>query len=353
MKGVTLFKPKPRTPADLVRQTRDLLNHVHQIPDKSKSKRDCQSQEKMINSIGKVMEDLKLILYGDSENQPVTTSCAQLTEEFFKENTLRLLINCLPKLNLESRKDATLVVANLLRQKVRSRLIACDYLENNLDLIDVLVGGYENNVMETVALHYGSMLKECIRHQVLARHVLGSEIMMKKIFEYVQLSNYEIAVDAVENFKQLLTRHKSIVTEFLAKNFDWFFAEYNSKLLQSKNYFTRRQAVELLGEMLLDRSNSGVMARYVKSKDNLRVFMNLLTDSSKTIQIEAFQVFKLFAVNPNKPTEIVRILMANRNKLLRLLFAELKIDKRVDQQFEDDKAQVVKEIAALELKVGA
>lgn len=34
--------------------------------------------------------------------------------------------------------------------------------------------------------------------------------------------------------------------------------------------------LQLLGDMLLDRSNSGVMTRYVSSRDNLRILMNLL-----------------------------------------------------------------------------
>jgi len=74
--------------------------------------------------------------------------------------------------------------------------------------------------------------------------------------------------------------------------------------------------------------------------------MNLLRDSSKSIQIEAFHVFKLFVANQNKPPDIVSILVANRSKLLRLL-AEFQLDK-ADEQFEADKAQVVKEIIALE-----
>lgn len=42
---------------------------------------------------------------------------------------------------LQARKDATQVVANLQRQQVQSRLIACDYLEANIDLMDLLVTG--------------------------------------------------------------------------------------------------------------------------------------------------------------------------------------------------------------------
>lgn len=47
------------------------------------------------------IRDIKSILYGSSESEPAAEACAQLTQEFFKGNTMRLLILCLPKLNLE------------------------------------------------------------------------------------------------------------------------------------------------------------------------------------------------------------------------------------------------------------
>ncbi|XP_072972355.1 putative MO25-like protein At5g47540 [Typha angustifolia] len=334
MKG--LFKSKPRTPADVVRQTRELLIYV----DLHYNSRDPKQEEKM-GELSKNIRELKSILYGNSESEPVAEFCTQLTQEFFKENTLRLLVVCLPKLSLETRKDATQVVANLQRQLVHSRLIASDYLETNKDLLDILVSGYENM---DIALHYGAMLRECIRHQSIARYVLESE-HMKKFFDYIQLPNFDIASDASATFKELLTRHKSTVAEFLSRNYDWFFAEFNSRLLSSPNYITRRQAIKVLGDMLLDRSNSAVMMRYVSSKDNLMILMNLLRESSKNIQIEAFHVFKLFAANKNKPPEIATILVTNRSKLLRFL-AGFKIDKE-DEQFEADKEQVIKEISAL------
>ncbi|XP_058081567.1 putative MO25-like protein At5g47540 isoform X2 [Magnolia sinica] len=310
MKG--LFKSKPKTPAELVRQTRELLIYA----DLNSNPREAKREEKMAE-LSKLIRELKSILYGNSESEPVTEACTQLTQEFFKGNTLRLLIVCLPKLNLEARKDATQVVANLQRQQVQSRLIASDYLEANKDLMDLLISGY----------------------------VLESD-HMRKFFDYIQLPNFDIASDASATFKELLTRHKSTVAEFLTKNYDWFFAEFNSKLLESENYITRRQAVKLLGDMLLDRSNSAVMMRYVCSKDNLRILMNLLRESSKNIQIEAFHVFKLFAANQNKPPEIASILVANRSKILRF-FSNFKLDKE-DEQFEADKAQVIREIASLE-----
>ncbi|XP_074589634.1 putative MO25-like protein At5g47540 isoform X2 [Curcuma longa] len=332
----TLFKSKPRTPAELVRQTRDLLVYVDANPKPRDGKRD----EKMIE-LCKYLRELKFILYGDNKVEPVADACAQLTQEFFRENTLRVLIACIPKLNLEVQKDATQVVANLQRQQVNSRLIAADYLEANTDLLDLLISGYED--MDN-ALHYGSILRECIRHQCVARYILESN-QVNRFFDYIQIPNFDIAADAIKTLKELMTRHKSTVAEYLSKNFDCFFAEFNSRLLSSPNYLTKRASVKLLGDMLLDRSNSATMVRYVSSKDNLIILMNLLRESSKSIQNEAFHVFKLFVANQNKPPEIVTILIANKRKLLRLL-DDLKLDKE-DEHFEADKAQVVGEIATL------
>lgn len=335
----SFFRTKPKTPAELVRQTRDLLIFADRAA--ALDIKDVKRDEKMME-LSKLIRDLKHLLYGDSDSKPSSETCAHLTKEFFREDTLRLLIVCLPKLNFETRKHATQIVTNLQGQKLQSRLIACEYLEKNIDLIDILIAGYENN---DLALHYGVMLRECVRHQSVAKYILNSE-HTKKFFEYIQLPNFDIASDAAATFKELLTRHKSTVAEFLSKNYDWFFVYYNSKLLESTNYITRRQAIKLLGDILLDRSNSGVMIRYVSSRDNLRILMNLLRESSKSIQIEAFHVFKLFAANQNKPPAIVNILVANKTKLVRLI-VELHSEKE-DEQFNSDKEQVIRAIASLE-----
>ncbi|KAL2611751.1 hypothetical protein R1flu_023443 [Riccia fluitans] len=340
MKG--LFKNKPRTPAELVRVSRDMLIALEAV---SQARVEARKEDKVIsllNDLDRSIRDMKNILYGSSETEPVAETCAQLTQEIFKDNTFRLLIQCLPKLDLEARKDTTQVVANLQRQQVQSRLIACEYLESNKDLLDILVAGYKN---PDIALHYGTMLRECIRHQSIARFVLESGCVAK-FFSYVELPNFDVASDAAATFRELLTRHKSTVAEYFAKNYDWFFNEYNKRLLESSKYITKRQSLKLLGDILLDRSNVSSMLKYISSKDNLIILMNLLRDDSKNIQVEAFHVFKVFVSNPSKPPEIVNILLANRPKLLKFL-GDFKTEKE-DEQFDSDKMAVINEIANLE-----
>lgn len=133
----SLFKSKPRTPAELVRHTRDLLVFFDRDAEDA---RESKREEKMAE-LSKLIQDLKLILSGNSETEPVPENCVQLTQEFFQEDTFRLLVVCLPRLTLEACKDATRIVANLQRQQVQSRLIASNYLENNEDIIDILMAG--------------------------------------------------------------------------------------------------------------------------------------------------------------------------------------------------------------------
>jgi len=56
---------------------------------------------------------------------------------------------------------------------------------------------YEN---AEVALNCGMMLRECFRHEELAKLVLMSDSFYK-FFDYVELSTFDIASDAFSTFK--------------------------------------------------------------------------------------------------------------------------------------------------------
>ena len=100
---------------------------------------------------------------------------------------------------------------------------------------------------------------------------------------------------------------------------------------------------QLLGELLLDRSNFNVMTSYISNPENLKLMMNLLRDKSKNIQFEAFHVFKVFVANPNKSKAIMDILLKNKEKLVTFL-GTFHSDRQDDEQFTDEKAFLIKQI---------
>jgi calcium binding protein 39 len=144
-------------------------------------------------------------------------------------------------------------------------------------------------------------------------------------------------------------------------------------LVQSDSYVTKRQSIKLLGEILLDRAHYNVMTAYVDSGEHLKLCMKLLKDDRKMVQYEGFHVFKVcppnqqltsisqrgvagakltrvaaqvFVANPNKSVAVQRILINNRERLLKFLPKFLE-DRTDDDQFTDEKSFLVRQIELL------
>ncbi|XP_061359027.1 putative MO25-like protein At4g17270 [Gastrolobium bilobum] len=333
-------------PTDLVHRVHDHLLSFHI----SNNLKDLNHQK-----ISKLLQELHFVLHGDSEAEPDSKVCSKTALEFFKDkrsatNPFRLLLKCFASLEWESQIIASQIVVNLMGQHLpfSSRIFATEYIEENLDLPDFLIDNMFDLVDDNshLALLYGIMLRECVlRSQIATKHVLDSQYYMKKFLEYVPLQNYTFAGHVADTLGFLLTRHKSLAADFLNRNYEWFFEGFNSKLLESSNQLTKSHALMLLGNMLLEGKNRCVMVRYVSDFENLKLLMNALRESKSTTQLKAFHVFKLFVLNSEKPKGVVDILRLNKTKLLQ--FMDGLKPSRQDQQFDQDKALVIREIMLL------
>lgn len=325
------FKAKPRgTPVELLRSTAEALAAL------SEENPSSALEEKGGEEIVRSLQSLRFHLIGDVEAEPNAELVASLAVEAVRTDFLLLLISRLRFLEWEGRKEAASVWEGLVREEG----ICWPYLDEHRELIMDLIHGYES---VATALASGAMLRECIRSISLARFVLESP-GLDIIFHSSDLTNFDVASDAFTTLKELLRRHKQMVAEFLSQNFSRFFVLYEG-LLTSDNYVTRRQSLKLLGEMLLDRANVAVMMRFIGDVANLRLMMTLLKDNTKSIQYEAFHVFKVFVANPNKPEAIVKTLKRNREKILKFLH-DFDTGKE-DEDFEEEKALLKREIDAL------
>jgi len=329
-------KGKTKSPTEVVKHMRDALSNLEK----------ANGNERIVQKAGEDVSKqaivMKVILYGDQEHEPVPEQYQQLASEVFSCGLISRLITNLPLFEFEARKDVASIINNLLRKEVGGRFAAAEHIAEHQEIIFTLLHGYEN---PDVALNCGAILRECIRHEPLARALLYSPELYK-FFTYVEVANFDTASDAFASFKDLLTLHKQISAEFLEKNYDQVFAAYTG-LLKSANYVTRRLSLKLLGELLLDRTHFNIMTRYISDPNNLKLMMNLLRDKSKNIQFEAFHVFKVFVANPNKPKPILDILLKNKQRLIPFLSAFQKDREAEDEQFRDEKAFLLKQIEQL------
>jgi calcium binding protein 39 len=260
--------------------------------------------------------------------------------EACKQQLPEKMADFLGELDFESRKTVVQIFSTVMRIQIGASYPGLVYIREHPRLLDVLFEGYSD---PQVALNYGAMIRECLRHEEIAEDFLRSPLFKELIIK-LEVDEFDVASDAFLTFKDVLTRHKPVVATYLTENYSEFVGCYRA-LLESQNYVTRRQSVKLLGELLLDRENVKAMMRYVSEVDNLVLMMNLLKDSSKSIQFEAFHVFKVFVANPKKTPAIAEVLYKNKDKLLRYL-ADFHND-RDDKLFKEEKDVIIREIEDL------
>ena len=307
-------------------------------------------------------------LYGDGDSGvPSKEAALALTADACAASLPDRLIAKLPALDFEARKDAASVCGAVFRmQQADGESPGAEHLLSRPRLLEALLEGYSN---PSIALNCGTILRDAARDERVAELLLASSAassssgssgggggggeapsaqrprsLFDRLLSAVDAANFEVASDAFASLRDLLTRHRRAVAARLDSAPDAIFGALSS-LTSSANYVSRRQGVRLLGEILLECANARAMLRYVSDPDNLKAAMVLLKDPSRSIQFEAFHVFKVFVVNPNKLPAICAILASNREKLLAHL-ADFQVD-REDEQFREEKAVVVREISLL------
>ncbi len=323
---------KKKTPDQMVLAAIDAL--------KSLSKGDSLSVDETADAgkyLDRQLNDIKIILYGDIDHPDIDEDQIRTISGFIQSSDMiPLLISNISVVSFEARKDIALIFNNMMRKNLNN--MVC-YIAANSDLVGMLANGYLN---PDSALSCGSMLRECIRYEDLASYILFSDVIWMFFDSFVHVPNFEVASDAFNTLKELLTtpKHKHVSSEFLETRYDLFLQRYD-KLLQSDNYVTKRRSLKLLSEVLLDRSNFNVMMMYISSRNNLKTIMNLLRHKSSNIQFETFHVFKIFVANPNKTDEITDILCKNAKKLVAYLEAFQVEKDEEDPQFVAEKRLLI------------
>jgi len=323
-------KTKKKDPAALVKALKEALVALEK----------SAKNEKAADETAKNLSAIKVILVGDTENEPNPELGTQIASEVYSNDVIPLLILQLSKIDFEAKKDLSMIFNNLLRKTVGNRQPTVEYLCKNPTILANLISGLEN---PDIATHCSAIMKQCSTYEPLAKLILASPNFFS-CFDYILSANFDIGSEAFGCFKEVILKHKQISAEFLEKNYDQVFDRYTA-LLKSDNYVVRRQSLKLLGELLLDRANFNVMTKYISDVENLKLMMNLLRDKSKSIQFESFHVFKVFVANPHKPVQIMNILIKNKKQLLTFL-GNFQADNEEDQ-FNEEKSFLIKQVQQL------
>jgi len=254
------------------------------------------------------------------------------------------LVRSIALIDFEGRKIVSLVFRQLLQRYAKADDgFTVAYLRRNSEILTDLIRGYA--LADASSACCGQMLRECAKHEDLARFLLNNKEGMRELFQHVHLAEFDVASDAFASLRELLVTHKALVAEFLDSNFTEFFGAYET-LLKSDNYVTKRQSLRLLAELLMARDNYKVMTKYIEDPDKLKVMMNLLREKPKALRHDAFHIFKVFVENPKKDKRIIGILVKNKEKLVQFM-SKFNTEDCDDDQMIEDRELVLKTIQAL------
>lgn len=293
----------------------------------------------------------ELAANGDNDSKSPTSqrqtlvpeSETELVEDMLANDIPVMLLAELPLLEFEVRKEVMNLCCALLWSTMPTELEdhVLEYLRKHPRLFDLLTDGYK---CDETALHYGVVLRSCARHARLVDAFLKSGRIFDLI-DYTKMPSIDISSDAFYTLKEFLLNHKEVSAPWLNEHCSEFFSKFND-LLKSEDYLVGRQALMLLGDLLLDRAFKKVTLEYVNNEQNLMIAMNLLKDSSMVIQVEAFNVFKVFVANPNKSERVQKILFKNKDKLVKHL-ETLHSNKPDDQKFNEEQRKVIEKLRPL------
>ncbi|KAG4418542.1 hypothetical protein IFR04_008345 [Cadophora malorum] len=354
-----LFGRRPRTnTVDLPKQAKEQM-----------LKLDGPAGAAKAEELAKTLGQMKFVLQGTQETESSPEQVYSLVTGMIQEDLLYLLAVNLWRLPFESRKDTQVIFSYVLRfrpptSSPKSDPLALSYVINNRpEVLVELCNGYDHKESATPA---GTVLREVLKSDAAAAIILyddqsdgspgpkgltginpelrqsGNGVFWK-FFKWIDQGSFEVGADAFTTFRELLTKHKQLVAQYLSTNFDLFFDKYNNILVKSESYVTKRQSIKLLGEILLDRANYAVMTAYVDRGEHLKICMNLLRDERKMVQYEGFHVFKVFVANPHKSIAVQKILLINRERLL-VFLKEFLQDRTEDEQFIDEREFLIKQI---------
>ena len=275
---LSLKRGKTKSPQELVKSSKELLST---LTDALPTDGRFQTARE---ELGKNLTEMRQLILGTSPNSPSTPSTTasnvnfssatssmtssttttdvvaqQLTQHLIQSQLLVNLIVELRRIDFEGRKDVAQIFINVLNHKTvannnnnsssnnnnnssnsnsnsksnhredastpRMVFPLVDHIfESNRGLLTSLIRSYEH---PELAVSCGSMLRECVRREPLARVILQSASFYE-LFDHIEAAAFDVAADAFKSLKDLLTIHKQLAASFLEINYDDFFLQVSA-----------------------------------------------------------------------------------------------------------------------------
>ncbi|CCK70201.1 Hym1p KNAG_0D04560 [Huiozyma naganishii CBS 8797] len=338
------WKKNPKTSSDYVKLIIDQLSKIG-------SASTSDGRRKAQEECSRYLIGVRHFILRETDPKPTEASIDELYSAMHQGDLFYDLLLHITDLEFEARKEVLFIFSICLNYSKDNKFVTVDYFVSEPKTITLILRTAElilqkSDAPQDVELIIGNMILDCIKHEQLCRIILRDP-QLWKFFDFARITNFEISTMALQVLNDMFTTHPRLVSrEFFSqeKNLAKFIRNIN-QLIAHGNYVTKRQSTKILASLIMEKANSQLMLTYINSPDNLKLIMTLMTDKSKNLQLDAFNVFKVIVANPRKTKPVFDILVKNRDNLLKY-FESFATDNQ-DSILQDEKHFVMQEIDKL------
>lgn len=99
-----------------------------------------------MEELGKLLEGLKSVLYGEGEQEPKKQDIQDVAKEAYANDLLLLLVQNIQLLEFESRRHASQIFNNLLKVQINNKYTTVEYISLHVEILTWLLNGYAKNI---------------------------------------------------------------------------------------------------------------------------------------------------------------------------------------------------------------
>ncbi|OHT15965.1 hypothetical protein TRFO_13655 [Tritrichomonas foetus] len=281
----------------------------------------------LINSINDVL---------NADESAKNDSPEKTNEQLYLDNTVKTLIQLMPFFDQPTLNSLSTLLQTTVRKYPDSSLP--QYLMKNQTELTTLLSFFDQPSVSNTA---HMLLRACLLSRDFTKFLFDSGFVGSFI-QYLSGDNFDKLTTAFGTYDAILNTHPDISADFVKSHWQLFQIQFK-QLLNSPNYLVQSTFLPILLKFLTFDETKVCFMKYLDDVQNLQLIMILLKNSSskkrKRVPSQAYNIFKLFVINPRRSPPIVNALKKNKTQLLRFL-NELKLEDS-DPSLEEEKQQVI------------
>ncbi|OHS99844.1 hypothetical protein TRFO_33591 [Tritrichomonas foetus] len=280
-----------------------------------------------------ILSNLNLWMADENEKDEVL---AKLNAQIFNtpgKDIPKLLIDLFPFFNNLILNEIAVLFVTTLEKFPEDSLPS--YIMNHRELVGTLYSyiekPYLSNTSQTIFRH-------CIINSETFTRFVYTKGFFSSFIEFLTGDNLEQLITAFATYDAILNSHPDISADYCTRN--WSFVQLQFKqIMTSPNYPVQLTFLPILVKFLTLEPCLYCLYCYLEDLENLKFVFYLLDGSSKKVQTQAYNLLKLFVVNPKKTKTIKETIASNKKKLARII-RKVQMDDDAPE-FEEERQEVI------------